>query len=34
MVPSPRFYDRSRTTPWLEKKTQIVLSRMGSAEIP
>ena len=34
MVPNPRFYDRNRTTPWLEKKTQIILARMGSAEVP
>jgi monofunctional biosynthetic peptidoglycan transglycosylase len=34
MVPSPRFYDRNRKTPWLDKKTQIVLSRMNAAEVP
>lgn len=34
MVPSPRFYDRNRTTPWLSKKTAIILSRMPSAQIP
>jgi len=34
MVPNPRFYDRHRATPWLEKKTQIILARMGSAEVP
>ena len=34
MVPNPRFYDRNRTAPWLEKKTQIILARMGSAEVP
>ena len=34
MVPSPRFYDRNRSTPWLEKKTQIILARMGAAEVP
>lgn len=34
MVPRPRFYDRNRAAPWLEKKTQIILSRMGSAELP
>jgi monofunctional biosynthetic peptidoglycan transglycosylase len=34
MVPNPRFYDRNRQTPWLEKKTQIILGRMGSAELP
>ncbi len=34
MVPNPRFYDRNRKTPWLDRKTQIVLSRMASAEVP
>ena len=34
MVPNPRFYDRNRTTPWLLKKTAIILSRMSSARIP
>jgi monofunctional biosynthetic peptidoglycan transglycosylase len=34
MVPNPRFYDRNRAAPWLEKKTQIILARMGAAEIP
>ena len=34
MVPSPRFYDRNRATPWLERKTEIILARMGAAEIP
>jgi len=34
MVPNPRFYDRNRKTPWLDRKTQIVLSRMGAAEVP
>ena len=34
MVPNPRFYDRNRGTPWLEKKTGIILARMGSAEVP
>jgi len=34
MVPSPRFYDRNRSTPWLERKTQIILARMDSAEVP
>lgn len=34
MVPNPRFYDRNRGTPWLEKKTQIILARMGSADVP
>jgi monofunctional biosynthetic peptidoglycan transglycosylase len=34
IVPNPRFYDRNRTTPWLLKKTAIILSRMPSAQIP
>jgi monofunctional glycosyltransferase len=34
MVPNPRFYDRNRNAPWLEKKTGIILSRMGAAEVP
>jgi monofunctional biosynthetic peptidoglycan transglycosylase len=34
MVPNPRFYDRNRSTPWLLRKTDIILSRMGSAQIP
>jgi monofunctional biosynthetic peptidoglycan transglycosylase len=33
-VPSPRFYDRNRSTPWLERKTQIILARMDAAEVP
>lgn len=34
VIPNPRFYDRNRTTPWLTKKTTIILSRMSSAQIP
>lgn len=34
VIPNPRFYDRNRTTPWLTKKTAIILSRMSSAQIP
>ena len=34
MVPDPRFYDRNRTTPWLLRKTDIILSRMASTQIP
>ncbi len=34
MVPNPRFYDRNRGTPWLERKTRIILERMGAAEVP
>jgi monofunctional biosynthetic peptidoglycan transglycosylase len=34
MVPNPRFYDAHRTTPWLARKTQIILARMPAAELP
>jgi monofunctional biosynthetic peptidoglycan transglycosylase len=34
IIPNPRFYDHKRTTPWLIKKTAIILSRMSSAQIP
>jgi len=34
MVPNPRFYDRRRNTPWLNRKTQLILERMPSAELP
>ena len=34
MIPNPRFYDLNRSTPWLRKKTAIILTRMPSATIP
>jgi monofunctional biosynthetic peptidoglycan transglycosylase len=34
MVPSPRFYDLNRNTPWLLKKTDIIFNRMASTSIP
>jgi monofunctional biosynthetic peptidoglycan transglycosylase len=34
MVPNPRFYDRYRSTPWLEHKTGIILQRMPAAQLP
>lgn len=34
MVPNPRYYDRNRNTPWLSRKTDIILSRMASTQIP
>lgn len=34
MVPNPRFYDRNRTTKKLLKKTDIILKRMPSSQIP
>ena len=34
MVPKPRFYDRVRETPLLEKRTAIILERMGQVSVP
>lgn len=34
MVPKPRFYDRNRDTPWLARKTGVILERMPSAQVP
>lgn len=34
MVPNPRFYDRVRSTRWLARKTEIILSRMPFAQVP
>jgi monofunctional biosynthetic peptidoglycan transglycosylase len=34
MVPNPRYYDRRRHTPYLEKKTLIIQARMRLAQIP
>lgn len=34
MVPNPRFYDLNRNTPWLLRKTDIILNRMVSTQIP
>ncbi len=34
MVPNPRFYDRNRTAKKLLKKTDIILKRMPSSQIP
>lgn len=34
MVPNPRYYDRNRGAPGLQRKTAIILGRMPSAEIP
>jgi len=34
MVPSPRFYDRNRNAPWLARKSQIILARMGGVQVP
>jgi monofunctional biosynthetic peptidoglycan transglycosylase len=34
MIPNPRFYERHRTTRWLERHTQTILARMPQAELP
>ncbi|UCH48588.1 MAG: monofunctional biosynthetic peptidoglycan transglycosylase [Betaproteobacteria bacterium] len=34
MVPNPRYYDRVRTTEALDKKTEIILSRMHLSTVP
>jgi monofunctional biosynthetic peptidoglycan transglycosylase len=34
MLPNPRFFDRNRSHPQLEWKTELVLSRMGAAHLP
>ncbi len=34
MTPKPRFYDKHRNTPWLERKTAMIQARMYAAQIP
>lgn len=34
IVPNPRFYDRNRNTPWIQRKTQMILARMPAAQVP
>jgi monofunctional glycosyltransferase len=34
IVPNPRFYDRNRNTPWIDRKTGIILARMNAAQVP
>lgn len=34
MVPNPRFYDKHRSTAWLDRKTQVILVRMREADVP
>jgi len=34
IVPNPRYYDRNRSTAWIDRKTRIILARMASAELP
>jgi len=34
MLPRPRYYDRYRTSPYLEKYSEIIAERMDAAQIP
>jgi monofunctional glycosyltransferase len=34
MVPKPRYYDHNRDTPWLTRKTNLILDRMPAAQVP
>ncbi len=34
MVPKPRFYDKVRETPLLERRTSIILNRMSDVQVP
>jgi monofunctional biosynthetic peptidoglycan transglycosylase len=34
MLPNPRYYDAHRNTKYLNRRTAIILNRMGSAELP
>ena len=34
MVPKPRYYDHNRDTPWLSRKTNLILGRMPGAVVP
>ena len=34
MVPKPRFYDKVRETPLLERRTSIILNRMNDVQVP
>ncbi|WEF31201.1 monofunctional biosynthetic peptidoglycan transglycosylase [Pseudoduganella chitinolytica] len=34
MLPNPRYYDAHRNTKYLNRRTAIILKRMGSAELP
>jgi monofunctional biosynthetic peptidoglycan transglycosylase len=34
MLPKPRFYDRNRGSEYLERRTELILRRMNSAELP
>jgi monofunctional glycosyltransferase len=34
MVPNPRYYDRHRSTSYLQRRTNLILARMPAAEVP
>ena len=34
MLPNPRFFDKNRTSPYLLRRTGVILHRMGSADLP
>jgi membrane peptidoglycan carboxypeptidase len=34
MVPKPRYYDKVRYTPLLERRTWIILDRMNDVQVP
>lgn len=34
MLPRPRFYDRNRGSAYLARRTELILRRMGSADLP
>ena len=34
MVPNPRYYDKRRSTPFLERKAAVILARMPASDIP
>jgi monofunctional glycosyltransferase len=34
MLPKPRFYDKNRGSSYLMRRTDLILRRMGGAELP
>jgi len=34
MLPNPRFYEKNRNTPYLSRRSSVILRRMGSAALP
>ena len=34
ILPAPQRYDRNRGSPWIARKTEIILTRMPGAQIP